>query len=438
MGFTDTGGINGYQGAFVNHPLNLIRKVRFIELCLFTCALVLLNGTYVSAQTENQFIATTLTSHGFVNVSVAQEGGKLIIGYENRRYRSEARGLAEVIRLVMPFVTNQDSLSFLTRHLGKPLVTFQTPIRPLQAYLEKEVLSNDWIAQSTWSMDTKAVTDALSQGKTYAKPTLRSLDIPVGLGVRYVLGNFGTIDENYRVALDLEPEVRLDLPFGFNAVARFSVPLHNNLDDNTHIRPSLVSLMKPIYARGPTVATLQAGIFTMNRAGVHARIKRYFMEGGLSVSLEAGYTQYTDINGRVQVPTMEERSFNVAVVSANWRYKPYDLDIGISYGQFLYQDNGFRVDVDRSVGDSRIGFFATETDLGRNMGFQFKFALPPRRYAKPIPVRIRPTEYLNLDYRFAAGDRVGRTYDTGDYYTEVLHLYDPEFMKRELLRFLRP
>jgi len=390
------------------------------------------------AQTERRFITSTLTSHGFVNVSVSENEGVLLIGYENRRYRSEARGLAEAIRLVMPFMTKQDTLIFLVRHLGKPMIVMQTPIKPLRAYLDGELSSQEWLALTSWTMDTNSTSASLSDDEVLAKPTLRSLDIPIGLGVRYVLGNFGTLDDNYRVALELEPEVRIDLPFGLNAIARLSVPIHNNLDDNTHIRPSLVTLMKPLYFQGPTVATLQAGVFTMNRMGVHAHIKRYFMDGIFTVGLEAGYTDYTDINGRVQVPSMEESTYTTAVVSAAWRYRPYDLDIGISYGQFLYQDNGIRIDVNRSVGDSRLGLYATETDLGRNMGFQFKFAIPPRRYAKPIPLRVRPAEYFNLGYRFAAGDRVGRMYDTGDYYMDVLHLYDPDFMKRELLRYLYP
>jgi hypothetical protein len=419
-------------------PLPYTRLHRAFTVMVLVWASILCLTVDAFAQTERSFITSTLTSHGFVNVSVSENEGVLLIGYENRRYRSEARGLAEAIRLVMPFMTKQDSLIFLVRHLGKPMIVMQTSIKPLRAYFDGELSSQEWLALTSWTMDTNSTSARFSDDEVLAKPTLRSLDIPIGLGVRYVLGNFGTLDDNYRMAIDLEPEVRLDLPFGFNAVARLAIPLHNNLDDNTHIRPSLITLMKPIYLRGPTVASVQAGVFTMNRVGAHAQMKRYFMDGVVSVGLEAGYTQYTNMNGRVQVPSMEESSYTVAVLSANWRYKPYDLDVGISYGQFLYQDNGIRIDVNRSVGDSRIGFFAMETDLGRNMGFQFALAIPPRRYAKPIPFRVRPTEHFNIGYRFAAGDRVGRMYDTGNYYFNLLHMYDPDHVKRELVRYLNP
>jgi hypothetical protein len=422
----------------MTHSFDVASFCRLFKLWISAGIIMLSMYNYALAQTEDRFIATTLSSHGFVNVSVVQSGNTLMIAYENRRYRSEARGLAEVIRLVMPFVTKQDTISFMVRHLGKPLLVTHMPAQPLRSYLNGDLSAQQWMSTSIWTMDTEATSARLSNFKPVARPTLRSIDIPIGLGVRYVFGNFGTLDDNYRVALDLEPEVRLDLPLGFNAVARMSVPLHNNLDDNNHIRPSLIALAKPLYFKGPTVASIQAGIFSMNRLGVHAKVRRYFFEGTFSMGFDAGYTDYTDINGHVQVPTMEKHTFTTALLSANWRYRPYDLDFGVSYGQFLYQDNGVRVDINRSVGDSRIGFFAMETDLGRNLGFQFAFSIPPRRYAKPIPIRVRPSEYMNLSYRFAAGDRVGRMYDTGNHYFGLMHLYDPSHVKRELLRYLKP
>jgi len=387
------------------------------------------------AQSSVSPIINSLIEHGFVNVSASVVGSTITLGYENRRFRSQSRGLAEVFRLAIPYVSSYDSLNIVVLHFGKPVLQIHSPTHPLIEYQNRNESAEVWLSQTTWSIHTKPKMGSNTNAIRQRVPTLRSMDISVGVGTRYVVGNFGTLDENYRVALDLEPEVRVDLPLGLLGVARWSVPLHNNLDDNTHVRPSLITVNKPIYFKGPTVASVQAGIFTFNRIGVHSTFKRYLADGVFFIVFEGGYTHFTDINGRIQVPDIEEQSYSIFLAKAAWRYRPLDLELEASYGQFLYQDNGFRIDVRRSVGDHRLGLFAMDTEVGRNLGFQIALAIPPRRYAKPIPFRVRPTEFFNLDYRFAAGDRSGRIYDTADYFIEYLYQYDPQHMKRELLRY---
>lgn len=272
----------------------------------------------------------------------------------------------------------------------------------------------------------------LSKDGRLSPSTLRSIDLAYGFGIRYQLGNFGTLSDNYRVALDLEPELRLDLPAGLQARARLAIPLHNNFDDNDVVRPSTFTLSKPFGSPDGLFGIASAGLFARNRAGFHLSAIHLIWEERLLMHLEAGHTWFTPLTGNVDFEVEERREFTVFQFGVTARSIRTQTQASLTYGQFLYYDQGVKLDLSRQFGDGEVGFFALETREGRNGGFRFSIPLFPSRYMNPAPARIRPAERVSIAYRYRGGDFLGREYHTGNAFIENVKSYYPDFILYEM------
>ncbi len=398
--------------------------------------LLLLSTASFAAGVDASDLAGSLARTGFVNIRTAEQGAGLVVAAENRRYRSPARGLAEILRQSRAHLDAADSLHVVMLHQAMPVLRVSTSSDDLRALLDGALDYVAWSTRSRFTMEVSRQMASLQDAQVRATPVLRSWDVVVGSSVRYQLGNFGTLSDNYRVALDIEPELRLDLPLGVQARARMAIPVWNNFDENTHVRPSVLNLSRPFHASDALFGMVSAGVFTRNRAGVHATLVQYVLDERFRVGAELGYTTFTPITGRVAIPGPERKDYAVYQALAGWHVRQYNLDVSARYGVFLYRDQGVRVDVSRSFGDGQVGFFLIDSSNGRNGGFRLRIALPPRTYIRPIPARIRPAEAFEIGYRFQGGDYRARDYEVGNRAIIDLSLYYPSLVLYELERYI--
>ena len=257
-------------------------------------------------------------------------------------------------------------------------------------------------------------------------------EIPVGLGMRYQLGNY---NNPYRFAFDLQPELRVPLPYGVTANFRLAVPLYNNFDQNDFIRPSLIALTYERRLYDGVYASATTGIFTRNRRGWHAMVKTFLWEEVFSVTLEGGQTLFTDLTNKLNFRDFHERDFHFYTASADYRWRRYDLNIRAQYGKYLYEDVGLRIDVHRHFGDAQFGFFFIDTRFGNNYGFQFNLPFPQRKSVKAGPVRIRAATHFPVGYRYQGGDFRAIIHETGITMDRVLMEFYPSYLRKEMGRW---
>jgi hypothetical protein len=398
--------------------------------------LILLSTVSIAAAEGTSTFADALQRTGFVNIRTAEQGAGLVVAAENRRYRSPARGLAEILRQSRAHLDGADSLHVVMLHQTMPVLRVSTSSDDLRALLNGALDYTAWSTRSRFTMEVSRQMASLNDAQVRATPVLRSWDVAVGSTVRYQLGNYGSRSDNYRVAVDLEPELRLDLPAGVQARARLAVPVWNNFDNNTHVRPAVLSLSRPFRASDALFGVVSAGVFTRNRAGVHASLMQYVSDERFRIGFDIGHTTFTPINGRVAIPAAERQDYTVYQAVAGWHLRRHRLDLSARYGMFLYRDQGVRLDMTRSFGDGDVGFFLLSGSNGRNGGFRFRIALPPRTYIRPIPARIRPAEGFNLGYRYEGGGFDIREYETGNRAIIDLSLYYPALVLFELEQYI--
>lgn len=382
-------------------------------------------------QTETDALITKLTSIGFENIAVRLTAADLTIAYENRVYRSQHRALAEVLKTVAQSGVTADSLHILMLYREQPMSQLSTSLADLRAMVAGEISYHQWQQGSWFTLEHGQTMEELRGLERVQKTRFRP-EILAGLGMRYQLGNY---NNPYRFAFDLQPELRLPLPYGVTANVRMAVPLYNNFDQNDFIRPSLITLTYERRLYDGVYASATTGIFTRNRKGWHSMLKAFLWEEVFSVTLEGGQTLFTDLTGNPFLRSFEERDFHFYTASADYRWRRYDMNIRAQYGKFLYEDVGLRVDVHRHFGDALFGFFFMDTRFGNNYGFSFSLPFPQRKSVKAGPVRIRTVTHFPITYHYQGNDYRARSHETGITMREALMEFYPSYLRKEMERW---
>lgn len=344
--------------------------------------------------------------------------------------------MASVLKIAGRFAADHeiDSLSVLIRHNGLPMVHLTTPVDLLNAMIEGELDYQSWTASVSSTLTTDAAEERFID-EEIANPIHFQPIFPVGLSMRYQLGNY---NNPYRFAFDLEPGIHLPLWKGWSLSSTIAIPLYIDFDDNNNIRPIRATLTKEAALGEGVLAGVSGGLFGQNRAGVHGALQAFLYEDVFSLTIEAGYTTFTEISGD-DVPWLfiEDQDYAVYSATAAYRWKPYNLDLSLQYGQFLYNDYGAVFRADRQFGEVEIGFFLSTTQFDQNAGFHFSIPLFPSKYRNKGPVRIRPAERFPVIYRYRGNGYDAVTYETGIEFKEEAEELYPSFLLNEMKRFFK-
>jgi len=367
-----------------------------------------------------------LVREGFENVAVAAQDGRLVVTYENRIYRYEIRALEAVMRQVLPQVPGHQSVTFIPQNRGIPLVA--VTVAPHTEGAPEE--DSAFMAATDISLDVDA--DALrSLQKT--NRSYRKVDLIIHPQFK---ARFGNLEDTIESQINLAPEITTSLWKGMRLSAQVIIPLQNELSpEGEYVRPGLVTLNQVLRLPASVFVSATAGQFTQNRYGIDAAVKKYFANGRWAVRANAGYTGYASYrkgdwtHGPLNVLT--------AFLSLEYYLPRYDLVVGTTYGQFLYEDKGWRVEVLRRFGEVEIGFFALRTALGSNGGFNFIIPLFPHKYTPMGAVRIRPAEAFSWEYRYRGIPRGGIQYATDNGIHPFLKRLHPVYINNQLAGFQR-
>ena len=371
--------------------------------------------------------ADELVKKGFENVHVTKRHDTLFVGFENRVYRWEVRGLAEAIILLMPLLDDSATLSLTCLQTGIPVVTV---LLTKQQYLG---LVTQTSSTETFTASVKALLPVTSYKQvTERKPGLNrsyaKFDFFVSPLFRAQFSNF---DQPLEMELGIVPSVQVSFVKGMRLLAQVILPVYNNLEPKGyHIRPGLMVLSQTFRLPGNLFATIGAGYFTRNRYGINGEVRKYFFNGKLALGASLGYTGSAAIqNGRWVYTGITTFTWGA---DAAYRFSKPDLTVKAGYGRYLFGDMGWRVDVSREFGEISIGFFAMQTGGITNGGFNFIVPIPPRRYSTKHAVRVRPASYVPWEYRAVGLPPQGRMYSTGTGIKEFMFNLNPDYIRTHL------
>ena len=328
--------------------------------------------------------AIEIARHGLEGVAVARRDSVLSITYENRRYRQPAISLGHVARRASESDEPPRALWGIERRLGLPSAAM--PFRPGEAP-DRVIYPGD------------SDFPPLPAGRRWGSSE-HSLDLLLRPLLTYELGR---IYDPVLLRFELAPEVRINPWPGGSLSASVVIPVRNDFaEDETHpdinnVRPGVSTIDQFLWLRWSILASASAGIFDDNRYGFSAGLARPMASGLFLLDTQADLTGFLAFPDSGITYSSPERWTGYAGFTVRPASIPASLRLRAQ--RFLYGDQGFEVQVERSLGDFDLALYGQRIEGDNIGGVRLSIPLPPMNRPVGDPIRLALSERFNLGYR---------------------------------------
>jgi len=416
--------------------------------------LFLLNGITICTVAQNQFntkeIVDKLVAIGFENVRVAYKGDKVVASIENNVYRWDVDAIRMAIDII---IENCQGTSQLL------LILLRNDIPVFQIKVSTEYWLN---GNNNTFFNTKNTSDFLVQYETdddwkVLKSTSaynsneKKIDVVVypQLSVQNRL-----LTQLYEIQLNIAPAIEVSLWKGMLFTGQIIFPLKNDFEvlhikenvnykergflystnEGDFIRPGFVTISQNIKFPKRWVGNITIGNFNEHRYGLNFYVK-HFLNDCINLTWNVGFTGSSHF--------YEGRWISDRIDNCTWQakleyyYAKYNISFDVGYGNYINNDNGFRVDCSRHFNETTIGFFAMHTGEKFNGGFHFTIPLQKNKRNRNRSLRLKIPEYYDSEYNAGYAVYYGLNYETKpdenrtEYYDNVLFIKE-KLQKRNL------
>lgn len=355
-----------------------------------------------------------MTSTGFENVQCLRKNDTLYIGYENRVFRYEVAALKEIMTNLL-VDESIEALVLFPKYQNIPIV---------QITLIPSDKNQTSISFNTDLWTSSGVHQVESVNKTYLKAD-------VSIGPYIYATQIGNYDDAIKIELDAAPTLHLQLTKGLKFTGQLLVPVINNYSEDG-VRPGIITLEQSVRLPWNVFATASVGHYNPRRYGARLNAMKYTKGGMFGLGTTLGYTQLSNISGEPLSEFYEDYPAIIARVNGSFRWLEQDLTIKATYGSFLYEDLGYKIEAVRQFGEAQIGVHAIKTSLISNAGFSLLLPIPIKKYRPIKHIRVRTERYLQYQYRFRGqtfgGKELQANYDLINKLTEL----QPAFLYNKL------
>ncbi len=367
------------------------------------CLLLVMRLTCSHAQTLERDYELSKLALNFENVT--RQGNQ--VSYENRLYRNPLIGMMEMRKVAR----DTSELILFPLFQGFPVGRYT---------LNKDI---KYVALSTAERKAFLNTDIFPLHKNY------KLDFWIQPYFVAMFGNFNRpVESNTSVAL----QTQLFLWPGFSLSTGIFFPIINQMDGRPrNVRPA-PTYVNQFYSKGNHFVSASAGFFASDQYGINVQYRHADLNKPFSFGLEAGLTGfYYYPRGGV---FYEDPNNLLLLADMAYRFKGLDFTAKLSAGQFLWAVKGARLDLIRQFANVEIGFYATASENGSTLGFNFAIPIPPGKIAQGKYFRLRTTDEFRWEYTYTRGYKIGERYRLGYQLDQKLRQYHRDYLGRQLER----
>lgn len=377
---------------------------------------------------ETKAIELALVKRGYENIVIFQRSDTIFVGTENRLYRWEPKAYSDILTLIMPFTDQSATVCLMVLQKGIPMVLITLSKVAWESAMNGTLSREDFSTSLTTSLKFSRDQQKRFRNKG-ANPSYNKIDLVIYPQVKIQLGNF---DDPFESQFNLAPAFEISFLRGMNLMAQVIIPLQNDLEPNgSSVRPGIIAISQTIRFPKNIFGNISAGYFTLNRYGFNSEVRKFLLNGKITVGLTGGLTGYAELI---------DRQWNYTGINlftwfadASYRWAKYDLTMKVGYGSFQNGTGGWRVDAYRQFREVSVGFFASETNGYLNGGFYFSVPLPPRKYSTKHIVRVRPESYFSWEYRARGRSEASRSFSSGFTIPDLFYNINPDYLKSNIL-----
>jgi len=330
------------------------------------------------------------------------------IFYEQRLYRNPFIGLFEIDRIAGDTSTNK----YVPMFQGMPVGVYE---------LDKS------IHYSPLSAKTRA--EYFKKNSTFPSQKNYKFDFWIQPYFAAIFGNFERpVQSNTSIAL----HTQFYIWPGLSLSTGILFPIINQMDSRPKIIRPAPTYLNQFYAKGNHFVSATAGLFNNDQYGLNIQYRRADLGKPLSFGVEAGLTGYYYYpKGGIYVEKLDQLLF---LVDAAYRFRGPDMTVKLSGGQFLWSDKGARFDLVRQFTNVEIGVYATKTENGSTVGFNFAVPIPPGKIAQGRRARLRTTDEFRWEYTYTRGYQIGERYRLGYQLDQKLRQYHQDYLNHQMQR----
>jgi hypothetical protein len=241
-----------------------------------------------------------------------------------------------------------------------------------------------------------------------------------------IFGNFDKpVESNTSVALQTQLYI---LP-GLTLQTGILFPIVNDLDGrpkNIRLAPTFLN---QFYNKGHHFVSASLGFFQNDQYGLNVQYRKADLSKPWSFGLEAGLTGfYYYPRGGIYYENPDQL---LLLADVSYRFKGPDLALKLTGGQFLWADKGARIELVRQFTNIELGVYATKTQNGSTLGFNFAVPIPPGKIAQGKQARLRTTDEFRWEYTYSRGYRIGERYRVGYQLDQKLRQFHQDYLDRQ-------
>ena len=417
-------------------------------LIIFSCSRLLF------ASLPNS-LENLLARTGFENVAVAEFNNDLIIAYENRIYRFEMDAMTAVMEIaeskILSSHKEMKSLEESIKNLKDKLEKEESRIKGREEdstrtiddnnidgklqYLEYKVYENiillplnretpivavtipfkKWIEFSNGQISGEIFAEIIDisfntdeiwwivEGQQKSNNRNLKLDLVVYPIVKSELDEY---NDPYKIQFSLAPSLETSLGRGSLIRLQYLIPvIYRDFSvglPEDKFRPGLMNLNHTVRLPQSFFMSASFGFFTDMRYGIDLELRKYLLNGLMSLGINSGLTGESRFyGGSYDFTVFDALTY---FIDAEFRIPAYNLSLTARYGKYINEDTGFRFDAERQFGEFDIGLFVEKSssdEIGGSLttgGFYFAVPLWPSDYSEPGSIRVRPSEQFSWEY----------------------------------------
>lgn len=376
-------------------------KLIYILLCLSFLQI----STFPQDGLKNTLISKLVES-GIENIAVSIDDKDILVTYENRIFRNEIEALENLLFSCYQIIEQEKSTDFenlilIPQNKQVPLVSVKISLDSYKLFYTGKISGEEFANTIETSFDVGLYWDKL---KNLIKTNITRNKIDIVLDPKFDT-ELDEYSDPIKLRIGIAPSLEISLGQGLFLRGQYIIPIvHKQFRVGAPFdgfRPGYVTLNQTFRIPGNVFLSSTLGNFSNNYYGIDIELIKYFVDGLFSLNTKVGYTGSA---------IKYENNWDISILknftyffTGTYRIPHYNLSLSINYGQYIYEDKGFRFDIKRQFKDVDIGFYLiklTGDIVGNYLGGGFYFSVPlfPTKYSKTQFIRFKPADYFSWEY----------------------------------------
>lgn len=399
-------------------------------ISVFSLLLICLHSFAANFEIEQKIITDNLVADGFENIRVAYtDENHISVVIEDNHYHSKYYGISKALQIINEDKKDKNiKLIVLEDHM--PRITIQA-----------SYFNNAWDI-----FDIRYGGELSNELRKVKETESSSYKADFVLYPGYSINN-NLYDRLWSGHIAINPALEMHLWKGSQIILQGHIPVWDNYDYAGHYNYSdklnitRACINQQLISTNNWNIRLSAGLFNNKRNGFDARII-YHLSNTLDLGVKAGYTgAYNVEHQKLRIGQLNRIN---ALGYINYYEPRTNLQAELEFGQFLYEDRGASLKINRHYADYAAGIFGFITDAGSSLGFSFSAPVGPRKMGRHRKARLRAPEALSFDLEeYIDNNTSNSTVLMGYQYTthpndndHSSRYWQPEFLKKYIIKTL--